>query len=148
MRFVIAASLCLALAACASAPMGAPDAGGWSIGYDPASRLATASQRDPSGRVTATFTCRGPDGDLMITDYGLSGASEATVTVGALSIRVPARSGGGGLSIALPQRPPILSAAGNNAQMAIAAGGRSHVLAAGASLKLREVADACWPQGS
>ena len=146
MRLFIAAALLSVLAACASAPT--PSAGGWSIGYDPATRLSTATQREPNGQVTATFACQAPSGDLIITDYTLSGASEATVTMGTLSIRVPAHAAGGGLAVALPQRPPILSAVGDNVAMTVAAGGRTHTLAPGAGIKLRDVALACWPQGS
>ncbi|MET0182066.1 MAG: hypothetical protein ABW199_04180 [Caulobacterales bacterium] len=133
------------LTACATAPSG-PATGGWSYGYDASAGLATATLREPSGQVTTTFTCRPPSGDLVITDRTLRGGS-ATIQIGAFSTRADAR-GGSPLTLAFPQSPPLLAAARGGEEMSITAGGGTHRLAPGAAQKLREVADACWPQGS
>lgn len=146
MRWIIAALALSSLAACASAPT--PSSGGWSYGYDAGRGLATATQREPGGSTSATFTCRPPNGDLTITDYTLAGSGEATIRVGSYEMRASARSEGGRLVIALPQSPPALAAAVPGAAMSISAGGSTHALAPGAAERFSEVANACWQRGS
>ncbi|HVK80303.1 MAG TPA: hypothetical protein VM915_06800, partial [Verrucomicrobiae bacterium] len=46
---------------------------GWTYAY--VEGVATATQRDDRGRVTATMTCRPPTGDIVITDYTLARAA-------------------------------------------------------------------------
>lgn len=144
-QFIAAAALC-ALAACATAPSG-PAPGGWSYAYDASAGLATATLVESGGSVAVKFTCRPPSGDLTIQDYTLRGG-EATITIGSYSTNADAQSGGP-LTLAFPQSPPLLAAAAQpSAQISIRAGGRTHMLADGAGTKLREVANACWPQGN
>ncbi len=148
MRIALAAAALSFLAACATAPA-TPSAGGWSLAYDARNGETVATQREPGGAVTAAISCRAPNGDLRIADYTLAAAGgEARVTVGGMSVEAPARRDGGALVVSLAQSPPILAAVGNGAPMSVSAGGRTHALAQGASIKLREVALACWPQGS
>jgi len=152
MRPLIAAlALAATLAGCATAPP-APSAGGWSFDYDAAQSLAIATQREPGGAVTATFTCRAPSGDLTITDYTLPSASRATVTVGGFEMQAPARGetvdGRAALVVPLPQSPPALAAVREGVSMMVSAGGRRHALAAGAARHFQLVAQSCWPTGS
>lgn len=156
MRHLIAAAALLALSACASAPPPAASAGGWTYAYDAAHGQAIATQTEPNGSVSATFSCQPPTGDLVVADYSLArgaGDAQATIRVDTFSITVPARYGSGAtgqpaLLVPLPQRPPVLAAARAGVPMTIAVGGRSHELAEGAAQKLQEVAYACWTSGS
>ncbi len=147
MRIILAAACLLALAGTAAA-----QSNNWTYRYDAAAGLAVAQSRD-GGDLSATFTCRPPDGQLVITDYtlGRRRVSEAQVRVGDITITVPARQeradGKRVLVISLPQAPPILAGALQpTAAMSITAGGRSHTLQEGAGTRLREVAYNCWPQ--
>lgn len=147
MRIFLAAACLIALAATASAQSGA-----WTYRYDAAVGHALAQSRD-GGDLVASFHCRPPNGDLVITDYtlGRRRVDQAQVRVGDISITVPARTdrvdGERALIISLPQAPPILAGALHpTAAMTVTAGGRSHTLAQGAGQKLREVAYNCWPQ--
>lgn len=147
MRTFLAAACLLALAGTAAA-----QSNNWTFRYDAAAGLAIAQSR-AGGDLDATFTCRPPDGELVITDYtlGRRRVNEAQVRVGEISITVPARTdrvdGQRALIISLPQAPPILAGALHpTAAMSITAGGRSHTLQEGAGTRLREVAYNCWPQ--
>lgn len=147
MRIFLAAACLIALAATASA-----QSGNWTYRYDAALGHALAQSRE-DGDLAATFHCRPPNGDLVITDYtlGRRRVDQAQVRVGDISITVPARTdrvdGERALIISLPQAPPILAGALHpTAAMTVTAGGRSHTLAQGAGQKLREVAYNCWPQ--
>lgn len=129
------------------------DEGGWTYAY--AGGVATATQRDDRGRVTATLTCRPPTGDLIITDYTLTRdrrARTASVGIGNMTINVPASvdraENGRALIVRLPQRPPILAAVQPSDRLTVAVGGRSHTYLAGSATRMNEVAYACWQGGS
>jgi len=146
-RIILAAACLLAFAGTAAA-----QSNNWTYRYDASAGLATAQSRD-GGNLSATFTCRPPDGQLVITDYtlGRRRVNQAQVRVGDMTITVPARQDRVGrdrvLVISLPQAPPILaSALSPSAAMSITAGGRSHTLQEGAGTRLRDVAYNCWPQ--
>jgi hypothetical protein len=69
--FVAATLLALGLIGADGAHQAArADEAGWTYAY--AGGVATATQRDDRGRVTATLTCRPPSGDIIITDYTLA----------------------------------------------------------------------------
>lgn len=147
MRRLFAAGVCaLALAV----PGVAAAQAGWSYAYTDG--VATATQRDDRGRVTATLTCRPPEGDIVIHDFTLvrraRGASTVAVRIGAMSVNVPARVEGRGrnraLVINLPQRPPILAAVQPNDQLSVTVGNETHTYMDGGPAKMREVAYACW----
>ena len=63
MRKLLAACVCVVTLA---APAGAPaqEREGWTYAY--VEGVATATQRNDDGRVTATLTCRPPTGDIVI----------------------------------------------------------------------------------
>lgn len=146
-RTWIAAFACAA--ALAATPSAAQD-GGWSYAY--VEGVATATQRDDRGRVTATLTCRPPEGDIVVTDYTLARqarrATSAAVQLGNLTINVPATVEGRGrnaaLVINLPQRPPIMAGALPTDRLTVTVNNNTHTYQAGSSAKLREVAHACW----
>ena len=90
MRKLLAACACVAtLAAPSAAP--AQESEGWSYAY--IEGVATATQRDDRGRVTATLTCRPPEGDIVLRDYTLvrraRGSNTAAVRIGAMQVNVP-----------------------------------------------------------
>mgnify|MGYP006337534249 CR=1 FL=1 len=71
----------------------AGQSGAWTYAY--IEGVATATQRDDGGRVTATLTCRPPTGDIVIHDYRLGNeravrrATTAAVRIGVMSVNVP-----------------------------------------------------------
>ena len=123
---------------------------GWSYAY--IEGVATATQRDDRGRVTATLTCRPPTGDIVVTDYTLArtarGANTAAVRVGVMSVNVPMSLEGRGRNrtvvINLPQRPPILAAVQPNDRLSVTVNNQTHTYMEGGPARLREVAYACW----
>lgn len=149
MRKLLAACVCaLALAAPTAVP--AQSQPGWSYAY--AGGVATATQRDDNGRVTATLTCRPPEGDIVIHDYTLvrraRGANTAAVRIGAMSVNVPMSLEGRGrdraVVINLPQRPPILAAVQPTDRLSVTVNNQTHTYLEGGPAKMREVAYACW----
>jgi hypothetical protein len=149
MRKLFAAGVCV-LALASPGAVAAQEREGWSYAY--LEGVATATQRDDRGRVTATLTCRPPEGDIVIHDYTLArqgrGASTSAVRIGALSVNVPSRVEGRGrnraLVINLPQRPPILAAVQPTDQLSVTVNNETHTYMEGAPAKMREVAYACW----
>lgn len=147
MRTLLAACVYVATLAPA-APAHAQE--GWSYAY--VEGVATATQRDEHGRVTATLTCRPPTGDIVINDYTLARsarrATQATVRIGAMQVNVPVTTEGRGRNgrvvINLPQRPPILAAVQPNDQLSVTVSGQTHTYMSGGPAKMREVAYACW----
>jgi hypothetical protein len=123
---------------------------GWS--YDYIDGVATATERDNHGRVTATLTCRPPTGDIVISDFTLvrpgQRARTSAVRVGAMQVNVPSRVEGRGrnaaLTINLPQRPPILAAVQPTDQLSITVGNQTRTFQDGGPQKMKEVAYACW----
>jgi hypothetical protein len=123
---------------------------GWSYVY--ADGVATATQRDDRGRVTATLACRPPTGDIVVTDYTLArsarGANTAAVRIGAMSVNVPMSLEGRGRNravvINLPQRPPILAAVQPSDRLSVTVNNETHTYMDGGPQRMREVAYACW----
>lgn len=154
MRQKIAAALC-ALAMCA-----APSALGQSAGqqwtYAYIDGVATATQRDEEDRVTATFTCRPPTGDIVITDltFGRAArrANRATVGIGNMTVNVPVTVEGRGrnmrVMINLPQRPPILAGLQPDDRVTVVVNNTTHVYGSGSAARMSEVAYACWAGGA
>jgi hypothetical protein len=149
MRKLLAACVCaVTLAAPAVAP--AQEREGWTYAY--VEGVATATQRDDNGRVTATLTCRPPTGDIVIHDYTLvrraRGANTAAVRIGAMQVNVPMSLEGRGreraVVINLPQRPPILAAVQPADRLSVTIGSETHTYLEGGPAKMREVAYACW----
>lgn len=149
MRKLLAAGLC-ALAVAAPSAGHAQSQAGWS--YEYVNGVATATERDERGRVTATLTCRPPTGDIVISDYTLVRAARRATTsavrIGAMSINVPSRVEGRGrdraLTINLPQRPPILAAVQPTDQLSVTINNETHTFRDGGPQKMKEVAYACW----
>lgn len=148
MRKSLAVIACVAALA---APSVAPAQGaGWTYAYT--AGVATATERDDSGRVISTLTCRPPTGDIVITDYsfGRAGrrASQAAVRIGAMSVTVPATVQGRGRQAAvvinLPQRPPILAAVQPNDRLTVTVNNQTHTFREGGPARMREVAYGCW----
>ncbi|QGZ94668.1 hypothetical protein [Terricaulis silvestris] len=148
MRKSLAVIVCVTALA---APSVAPAQGaGWSYAYT--AGVATATERDDNGRVTATLTCRPPTGDIVVTDYTLGRAgrraSQAAVRIGAMSVNVPASVNGRGrqaaLVINLPQRPPILAAVQPADRLSVTVNNQTHTFREGGPAKMREVAYGCW----
>jgi len=123
---------------------------GWSYAY--VEGVATATQRDERGRVTATLTCRPPTGDIVVTDYTLArnarGAETAAVRIGSMSVNVPMSLEGRGRNrsvvINLPQRPPILAAVQPNDRLSVTVNNETHTYMDGGPQRMKEVAYACW----
>lgn len=149
MRKLTAALACLAMLAVPSLGT-AQEAEGWTYAY--AEGVATATQRDDRGRVTATFTCRPPTGDIIITDYTFGRAarnvSTAAVRLGNLTVNIPATAEGRGRNarvlINLPQRPPLLAGAQDTDVVTVTVNNEERVYQRGSATRLREVAYACW----
>jgi len=149
MRKLLAACVgAMALAAPAVAP--AQEREGWSYAY--VEGVATATQRDERGRITATLTCRPPEGDIVITDYTLARharrAGTAAVRIGAMSVNVPmsveGRGRNGRVVINLPQRPPVLAAVQPTDRLSVTVNNQTHTYLEGGPARMREVAYACW----
>ncbi len=91
------------LALALAAPAWAQERGSWSYAY--VDGVATATQRDDDGRVTATLTCRPPTGDIIIHDYTLArhgrSARTSSVRIGAMAVNVPSSVEGRGRDRAL-----------------------------------------------
>jgi hypothetical protein len=124
--------------------------GAWSYAY--VDGVATATQRNDDGRVTATLTCAPPTGDIIITDYTLGRnarrATVAAVRIGAMSVNVPMSIEGRGRNarvvINLPQRPPILAAVQPTDRLSVTVNNNTHTYEEGGPARMREVAYACW----
>lgn len=122
----------------------------WTYAYE--NGIATATERDDRGRVTATLTCRPPSGDIVLTDYTMARtarrATTSAVRIGAMSVNVPSRVEGRGrnaaLVINLPQRPPILAAVQPTDQLSVTVNNQARAYRAGGPARMREVAYACW----
>lgn len=149
MRKLAAVSVCvLVLAAPAMAP--AQEREGWTYAY--ANGEAVATQRDDRGRVTATLSCRPPEGDIILRDFTLARAGRraetSAVRIGVMQVNVPSSVEGRGreraLVINLPQRPPILAAVQPNDRLSVTVGNETHTYLEGGPAKMREVAFACW----
>lgn len=149
MRKLLAGCVCaLALAVPGVSP--AQQQEGWHYAY--VEGVATATQRDERGRVTATLTCRPPEGDIVITDFTFGRevrrATTAAVRLGNLSVNVPMELQGRGrnqsVTINLPQRPPILAGVQPNDRLSVTINDRTHTYLAGSGDKMKEVAYACW----
>ena len=83
MRKLLAAAACvltLAVPGVSSAQQA-----GWQYAY--VDGVATATQSDDRGRVTATLTCRPPTGDIVITDYTLARAARLRAQLGQIANR-------------------------------------------------------------
>lgn len=123
---------------------------GWTYAYTEG--VATATQRNDDGRVTATFTCRPPTGDIVITDFTLARAARRTETaavrIGNLSVNVPMALEGRGrnraVTINLPQRPPILAGVQPTDRVTVTVNNETHTYLAGSATRMKEVAYACW----
>jgi len=148
MRKLLAACVCVvAFAAPGVAPA---QQEGWTYAY--VDGVATATQRNDDGDVTATLTCRPPTGDIVITDYTLGrrarGQNTAAVRIGAMSVNVPMTLEGRGRNarvlINLPQRPPILAAVQPTDRLSVTVGQETHTYLDGGPARMREVAWACW----
>lgn len=149
MRKLVAAVVCaFALAAPGVSP--AQTQPGWSYAY--IDGVATATERDQRGRVTATMTCRAPTGDIVLSDFTLARharrAAISAVRIGALSVNVPSSVQGRGnnraLVINLPQRPPILAAVQPTDQLSVTVNNQTHTFLEGGPARMREVAWGCW----
>ena len=147
-KFVVGIVCAMGVAAPSVAP--AQQQEGWTYAYTEG--VATATQRDSRGRVTATLTCRPPTGDIIVTDYTLAdearGARTAAVRIGAMSVNVPMSLEGRGRNravvINLPQRPPILAAVQPNDRLSVTVNNETHTYMEGGPQKMKEVAYGCW----
>lgn len=149
MRKMFAACVCaLALAAPGAALAQDREA----ITYAYVDGVATATQTDDNGRVTATIACRPPTGDIVISDYTLARsarrATVATVGIGENRVNVPMTLEGRGrnraVTINLPQRPPILAAVQPNSRVNVTVNGQTHTYLAGSADRMKEIAFQCW----
>jgi hypothetical protein len=128
----------------------AQNTAGWTSDYTDG--VVTATERDDHGRVTATITCRPPDGVMVLSDFTLANAGRraqrADVKIGNLSVNIPSRVEGRGrdqaLRIDLPQRPPILAAVQPNDHITITVNRQTRELSDGSAVKMKEVAYGCW----
>jgi hypothetical protein len=149
MRKLLAACVCV-IALAAPGSSGGQAQPGWSYAY--INGVATATERDDHGRVTATLTCQPPTGDIVLSDFTLVRAARRATTsavrIGAMSVNVPSRIEGRGraraLVINLPQRPPILAAVQPTDRLSITINNQTHTLLEGGPQRMREVAWACW----
>jgi hypothetical protein len=149
MQKLFAAGVC-ALVLAAPSLSSADEQEGWSYAY--VDGVATATQRNDRGRVTATLTCRPPEGDIVIHDFTLArrgrGATTSAVRIGAMTVNVPSRVEGRGrnraLVINLPQRPPILAGVQPTDQLSVTVNNETHTYMDGGPDRMKEVAYACW----
>ena len=147
MRKLFAACVCAAALGVAGVSSAVE---GWQYAFTDG--VATATQRDDRDRVTATITCRPPQGDIVITDYGFGRnarrATTAAVSIGQMTVNVPAQTSGRGrnaaVTINLPQSPPILAAVQPNDRLSVTVNGQTNTYLAGSAAKMKEVAWACW----
>jgi hypothetical protein len=118
----------------------------WTNDYT--SGLVSATERDTHGHITATITCRPPDGVMVLADYTLTGpgrrAQRADVKIGNLSVNIPSRVDGNALRIDLPQRPPILAAVQPTDHITITVNRQSRELSDGSAVEMQQVAYGCW----
>jgi hypothetical protein len=141
---------CVCVSALAVPGVGSAQQAGWTYAY--VDGVATATETDNRGRVTATLTCRPPEGDIIITDYTLARsarrATTAAVRIGAMSVNVPMQVSGRGrnraVTINLPQRPPILAGVQPNDNLSVTINEQTRTYAAGGATRMKEVAYACW----
>jgi hypothetical protein len=147
-KFVVGIVCAVAMAVPSVAP--AQQQEGWSYAY--VDGVATATQRDSRGRITATLTCRPPTGDIIVTDFTLASrarnARTAAVRIGAMSVNVPMTLEGRGRNrtvvINLPQRPPILAAVQPNDRLSVTVNNETVTYMEGGPQKMKEVAYGCW----
>ncbi len=145
---IAAAALCATLGAMPAAS--AQQAPGWTYAYTDG--VAAATQRDDRGRVTATMTCRPPEGDIIISDFTLVRAARrattAAVRIGNLTVNVPMRLEGRGrdrtVMINLPQRPPILAGVQEQDVVTVTVNSQTHTYLAGSAVQMKNLAYACW----
>lgn len=145
---IAAAALCVTLGAMPSAF--AQQGPGWTYAYTDG--VAAATQRDDHGRVTATMTCRPPEGDIIISDFTLVRAARrattAAVRIGNLTVNVPMRLEGRGrdrtVMINLPQRPPILAGVQEQDVVTVTVNSQTHTYLAGSAVQMKNLAYACW----
>jgi hypothetical protein len=148
MRNLLAACVCALALAVPGASLAQQE--GWTYAY--VDGVATATQTDSNGRVTATLTCRPPEGDIIITDYTLARSARraeiAAVRIGQMSVNVPMQVSGRGrnraVTINLPQRPPILAGVQPGDTLSVTVNDRTHTYLAGSATRMKEVAYACW----
>lgn len=148
MRKLFVCALAVAMAAAGSST--AQEMGIWTYAYTDG--VATATQSDERGRVTATLTCRPPDGDIIVTDYTLARAARrattAAVRIGNMSVNVPMTLEGRGRNrtvvIRLPQRPPILAAVQPSDRLSVTVNDETRTYVSGSATRMKEVAYACW----
>jgi len=148
MRTAVAAAF--AFVTMATPAVCAADAPGWTYSYD--NGVATATQHDDRGKVTATMTCRPPDGDIIFSDYTLGRvarrANQASIGVGNMSVTIPASVQRVGrdqvLTIHLPQRPPILAGVQPTDHITVTVAGRSQTYGDGSGVQMKDLAYACW----
>ena len=153
MRMMRVAAAMGALAVLAAPGVSAAQSG-WTYQY--IEGIAIATQRNLDGDVTATMTCRPPDGVLVITDHTFNraarGVETAAVRVGALSINVPAESQGRGrrarVTVDLPQSPPVLAGVRAEDELSVTVNGTTHTYGRGSGQQMKDVAYACWTGGS
>ena len=144
------AALACALTLMAPGAVRAQNTAGWTSDYTDG--VVTATERDDHGRVTATITCRPPDGVMVLSDFTLANAGRraqrADVKIGNLSLNIPSRVEGRGrdqaLRIDLPQRPPILAGVQPNDHVTITVNRQTRELSDGSAVKMKEVAYGCW----
>ena len=150
MRTVAALACAMALAAPGAAFSQDATASSWTSEYTDG--VVTATEHDSHGRVTATITCRPPDGVMVLTDYTLVNAGRraqrADVKIGNLTVNIPSRVDGRGrdqaLRIDLPQRPPILAGVQPTDHITITVNRQTRELSDGSATKMQEVAYGCW----
>lgn len=155
MRKSLALAALMALAFVSAPAQGmAQTAQGWTYAY--VDGAATATRRNEDGDVTATMTCRPPDGAIVLSaEFGRDARSarSAQVRIGqGMAINVPATTEGRGrrqrIVINLPQRPPILAAIQPTDELAVTVGAVTKGLGAGSGRQMEEVAFACWSGGA
>jgi hypothetical protein len=148
MRKFAIALLCAIAVPCAAGAQ--TQAQGWTYAY--VEGVATATQRNDDGRVTATLTCRPPDGNIVVTDFTFGRAarnvSTAAVGIGNMTVNVPATSQGRGRNaqvvINLPQRPPILAGVQPTDGITVTVNNETRTYGAHTGMLMKDVAYACW----
>lgn len=146
MRQIFAAALgALVLAAAMPAA-----AAGWRYAYE--NGAATATETNDDNDVIVTISCRPPDGEMVLTDYTFGRevrrATQATVTIGDMSVTVPATVTRERrkhiVAIRLPQRPPVLAGIQPHHTLSVTVAGQTHTYSSGGPGKMAEVAYGCW----